>query len=302
MNSLLTVIPSAERGVRKPKCARCRNHGMIAWLKGHKRLCPYRGCTCPKCILISERQRVMAAQVALKRQQAAEDAIALGLRDSSFLGYLPPGPVFPAEGAKICRAERRSNRNQMKDLSEQDEVVAFGNQASALQADDLGSPVASSESWTWTEPAVRFPLAAWLARQGGGSRLREGRMSHIEILQRLFPFEKRSVLGLVLQECSADVVKAIEFFLSAGETLMNVHLVSGLGHPGSGLNPPPVRKVSIGGINSAFTPLQGPADTVLRYKRPASYTFPVARYSSMGLLLPPTYYSSTPHGSHLEKV
>lgn len=39
-------------------------------------------------------------QVALKRQQAAEDAIALGLRMASTspsencLGYLPPGPVY----------------------------------------------------------------------------------------------------------------------------------------------------------------------------------------------------------------
>ena len=45
-------------------------------------------------------------QVALKRQQAAEDAIALGLRmqhsDSSTempkLGFLAPGPVFPSQG------------------------------------------------------------------------------------------------------------------------------------------------------------------------------------------------------------
>lgn len=41
----------------------------------------------------------MAAQVALKRQQAAEDAIALGLRVVSGqcpegLSYLPPGPVW----------------------------------------------------------------------------------------------------------------------------------------------------------------------------------------------------------------
>ncbi len=36
----------------------------------------------------------MAAQVALKRQQAAEDAIAMGMRCISPYGQLPPGPVF----------------------------------------------------------------------------------------------------------------------------------------------------------------------------------------------------------------
>ncbi|XP_054994293.1 doublesex- and mab-3-related transcription factor B1 [Sorex araneus] len=81
----------ADKMLRTPKCSRCRNHGFLVPVKGHSGKCRWKQCTCEKCYLITERQKIMAAQKMLKKQAGEEEQEAAG--------PCPPGPELATAAA-----------------------------------------------------------------------------------------------------------------------------------------------------------------------------------------------------------
>lgn len=87
---------------KDPKCCRCRNHGVISKLKGHKHFCRWKECTCPKCILLSKRQQISKEQIRIRRQQDL-DQERLG---SITLPVLPPENTECTDSGKFLPTQQ----------------------------------------------------------------------------------------------------------------------------------------------------------------------------------------------------
>uniref|UniRef100_A0A4W4HLP6 DM domain-containing protein n=1 Tax=Electrophorus electricus TaxID=8005 RepID=A0A4W4HLP6_ELEEL len=107
--SCLQMSEGSSKTKPSRRCSRCRNHGVISSLKGHKSLCIWKDCHCQKCQLQVEHRRISAAQTAARNQQSPEKK--MGIPVSLSVQPTKGDYIYPSsnDNQSFCNPEYYSN-------------------------------------------------------------------------------------------------------------------------------------------------------------------------------------------------
>ena len=116
--------------------------------------------------------------------------------------------------------------------------------------------------------------------------MRRHNMSHVEILERVFPMQKRSVLMAALSTCQGDLAKTIDHFITLGDNMVSIQ------NQLQSEAPPLTSTKTAATSKSAFTPIShqnGPSYDFRSsmFYSPQTSNHPTQRENHLPLLPPP---------------